>query len=119
MAASRVVRNLVYRSFYATAQPPTWSALARVLGFDRTSVADALNDADTAHDVVLIRDSKGGTTDHILMAHPFSAIATPHTAVLDPVGVQRTIDRLDDWLCNARVAVKDEGSERATRWYGN
>jgi hypothetical protein len=69
------VRNHVYRRFVETGSAPAVAELERELGTDVPSALRRLQDAHT-----LLLDETSG---EIRMAHPFSAVPTPHTVEAD------------------------------------
>jgi hypothetical protein len=66
------VRLRVYEHFLETATPPVVEQLMLELGLAREDVSGALRELDASRMLSLVRG-----TDRILMAWPFSAIATP------------------------------------------
>mmetsp|Transcript_32397 Transcript_32397/g.84796 ORF Transcript_32397/g.84796 Transcript_32397/m.84796 type:complete len:124 (+) Transcript_32397:79-450(+) len=120
-----VLRNLIYRWFYRTASPPSWATLARVMGVSREEVAAFLRESEDLHDLVLIRDTASRPTDHILMAHPFAAVATPHSVVLERAAVDRAVDAIDAAISDSLGSERWLGEAHVTRtshpaaWFGN
>jgi hypothetical protein len=67
------VRKLVYDEFLAHSVPPVVEDLMRALSITRETVERILGELDAARHLALVKG-----TSRILMAWPFSAIATPY-----------------------------------------
>ena len=72
-ALRRQVRKFVYDEFVKQAVPPVVEDLMRAFSIPRATVERILGELDAARHLALVRG-----TSRILMAWPFSAIATPY-----------------------------------------
>lgn len=72
-ALRRQVRKFVYERFLAQAVPPVAEDLMRAFSIPREAVERTLAELDAARHLALVKG-----TSRILMAWPFSAIATPY-----------------------------------------
>ena len=67
------IRNHVYRRFVELGRAPRFDELAAELGLSPDEIEAAMRRLHDAHALVLEPDGS-----RILMAHPFSAVPTPH-----------------------------------------
>lgn len=77
-ALDAVVRKTVFQSFLREGSPPPVEQLMGELGLSRREVEASLDRLDVARHLKLVPG-----THRVLMAFPFSAIATPHRVRLD------------------------------------
>lgn len=71
-AAARDIRKLIYDRFRETSRPPVVEEIMERFTLHRRRVVDILRELESARQLALVPG-----TERILMAHPFSAIATP------------------------------------------
>jgi len=71
------IRKRIFEHFLEHASPPVVEQLMVEFSFSRNDAGDALRQLEAARHIALVRG-----TDRILMAFPFSAIATPFRATV-------------------------------------
>ncbi len=69
---TKAVRKLVFDRFLETGSPPVLEEIMQKFKLDRKRASGALKELEAGRHIVLLRN-----TNRILMAHPFSSIATP------------------------------------------
>ncbi len=69
---AKLVREFVFDRFLETASPPVIEEIMRKFNLTRDDTSKVLRGLEAARHLVLLKN-----TDRILMAHPFSSIATP------------------------------------------
>jgi Alkylmercury lyase len=69
---ARDIRKFIYDRFRDTTRAPVVEEIMEHFALDRRRVVDALRELESARQLALVPG-----TERILMAHPFSAIATP------------------------------------------
>ena len=72
---SRQIRKFIYDTFRDSSQPPVVQHIRDRFGLGRGRVVEVLRELESERQLTLVPG-----TDRILMAHPFSAIATPFRA---------------------------------------
>jgi len=87
-------RNYVYKKLLLTGVAPSWADFMRDLGLSRAEATQALETLAAAHDVVLLPNQRGAGSSYVLMAHPFSNLATNHAASLERGAVTAALDGL-------------------------
>lgn len=75
---ARLVRLFVFEHFRDHGVPPSLEQIMQRFSLDRTGAFEVLQALETDHHLKMLPD-----TQHILMAHPFSAISTPFRVFAD------------------------------------
>ncbi len=69
---AKLVRAFIFDRFLETASPPVVEEIMRRFKLTRTDASEVLRGLEAARHIALVKN-----TDRVLMAHPFSSIATP------------------------------------------
>lgn len=75
---TKAMRKYIFDYFLENSRAPVLEELMGRFGLDRAGAAEALEALETAHHVIRVPG-----TDRILMANPFSALATPFRVKVD------------------------------------
>ena len=107
-------RNFVYEGFLRDGRAPTWADFMRRFDLSREQAHAAMLRLAADHDVVLLRPD--GTSDLILMAHPFSNIATPHYAEIETRVVDQALRSLQGETEDGGGGVATAPGATLRRW---